>query len=278
VTPVPVPSGGMEPDMRRVRGVARDTHDTFTLELEGEGRGAFRPGQFHMIWSPGVGEAAISLSGDPANPSPIVHTIREVGTVTRALSRLRRGDLVGLRGPFGVPWPIEQASGRDVVVVAGGIGLAPLRPLLHEIASRRNDFGRVAVLYGCRSPEDILFRPQLERWREDHGIRVLVTVDRAVGVWPGNVGVVTTLIPRAEFEPDTAVAYLCGPEIMMRFAALALERRGVHPSRIVVSLERNMKCGIGRCGHCQLGPTLVCRDGPIYPFDRVRGLLELREV
>lgn len=275
---VAVPAGAMAPDMRRVRRVVRETHDTFTMELDGDGRGPFLPGQFHMIWAPGVGEAAISLSGDPASPSPIVHTIREVGSVTRALGRLRRGDVVGLRGPFGVPWPLEHASGHDVIVVAGGIGLAPLRPLLHEIAARRKDFGRVAVLYGSRSPEDILFRPQLERWREESSIRVLVTVDRAVGVWPGNVGVVTTLIPRAEFEPDTAIAFLCGPEVMMRFAAQELMHRGLHAGRIVVSLERNMKCGIGRCGHCQLGPTLVCRDGPVYPYDRVRGLLELREV
>lgn len=275
---VAVPSGGMGPDMRRVRSVVRETHDTFTLEIDGAGRPGFRPGQFHMIWAPGVGEAAISLSGDPAKPSPVVHTIREVGSVTRALGKLRRGDAVGLRGPFGAPWPLDHASGRDVIVVAGGIGLAPLRPLLHEIASRRKDFGRVALLYGCRSPEDILFRPQLERWRQEGSIRVLVTVDRAVGVWPGNVGVVTTLIPRADFEADTAIAYLCGPEIMMRFAAQELIQRGLDPSRIVVSLERNMKCGIGRCGHCQLGPTLVCRDGPVYPYDRVRGLLELREV
>ena len=275
---VAVPSGAMAPDLRAVRSVVRETHDTFTLELEGAGRGTFRPGQFHMIWAPGVGEAAISLSGDPATPSTIVHTIREVGVVTRALGRLRRGDVVGLRGPFGAPWPLEHASGHDVLVIAGGIGLAPLRPLLHEIASRRMDFGRVAVLYGCRSPEDILFRAQLEGWRETAAMRVLVTVDRAVGVWPGNVGVVTALIPRAEFEPETAIAYLCGPEIMMRFAALELLRRGLDPSRIIVSLERNMKCGIGRCGHCQIGPTLVCRDGPVYPYDRVRGLLELREV
>jgi NAD(P)H-flavin reductase len=190
---------------------------------------------------------------------------------------MRRGDLVGVRGPYGVPWPIALASGHDVVLVAGGIGLAPLRPVLYEIAARRNDFGQVSLLYGCRTPEDILFRPELASWREASGIRVLVTVDRAVGPWPGNVGVATTLVPRLELEAGSAVAFVCGPEIMMRFVALELARRGLDTSRIFVSLERNMNCGIGRCGHCQLGPTIVCRDGPVYPFDRVRGWLELRE-
>ncbi len=274
------PAGVMVPRAARIRRVIEETHDTFTLMLDPPAGGAipFRPGQFHMLWAPGAGESAISISGDPADRGVIVHTIREVGTVTRALRRLVRGDSLGIRGPFGRPWPIERAFGLDVVIVVGGIGLAPLRPVLYTIVTRRKDFGRVTLLYGCRRPEEILYRPQLETWRSDASIDVAVTVDRAVGGWPGNVGVVTSLVPRAAFDPQNAVAFVCGPEIMMRFAAMELMRRGIPASRIVVSLERNMKCGAGVCGHCQIGPTLVCRDGPVYPYDAVRGLLELREV
>jgi NAD(P)H-flavin reductase len=272
--------GVMVPWTARIRRVIDETHDTFTLVLDpgATRRAPFRPGQFHMLWAPGAGESAISISGDPAENGTIVHTIREVGTVTRALRRMKKGACLGVRGPFGRPWPVDRAAGLDVVIVTGGIGLAPLRPVLYEIASHRKDFGRVSLLYGCRRPEEILFRPQLEAWRAESAIDVAITVDRAAGGWPGNVGVVTSLVPRASFDPHNALAFVCGPEIMMRFSAMELMRRGMPASRIVVSLERNMKCGCGLCGHCQLGPTLVCRDGPVYEYDRVRGLLEMREV
>ena len=275
-----VPAGVMTPRMLRIRRTRAETHDTFTVELDSAGAGLppFRPGQFNMLWAPGVGEAAISVSGEPQKRQVLVHTIREVGAVTSALGRLKRGDFVGVRGPFGRPWPLERAAGSDVVLVAGGIGLAPLRPVLYEIAARRQSFGRVVLLYGCRSPEEILYRPQLETWRSSARIDVLVTVDRAVGGWPGNVGVVTTLIPRATFDAQGALALICGPEMMMRFAAMELLRRDVPASGIVVSMERNMKCGVGLCGRCQLGPEFVCRDGPVFEFERMRPLLELREV
>lgn len=273
-----VPAGVMTPRMLRIRRTRAETPDTFTIELDAAGLPPFRPGQFNMLWAPGVGEAAISVSGEPQKGRVLVHTIREVGAVTSALRQMKRGDFVGVRGPFGRPWPLERAAGRDVVLVAGGIGLAPLRPVLYEIAARRKDFGRVVLLYGCRSPEEILYRPQLETWRSSARIDVLVTVDRAVGGWPGNVGVVTTLIPRATFDAHDALALICGPEIMMRFAAMELLRRNVPASGIVVSMERNMKCGVGLCGRCQLGPEFVCRDGPVFEFERMRPLLELREV
>lgn len=267
----------MLPRPSRVRRVSRDTHDTFTLELDpGEDGWAFEPGQFNMLYVFGVGEVAISISGDPRRPGTLVHTTRAVGTVTKAMGALRRGATLGIRGPYGRPWPLEPARGRDVVVVAGGIGLAPLRPLLHHLAARRGDFGNVVLLYGARTPEDVLFRRQLERWQP--GIAVSVTVDRAARGWPGHVGVVTTLVPRAPFDPHNAVAYLCGPEVMMRFTAAALRKRGVSADRVFVSLERNMKCAIGHCGHCQFGPAFLCKDGPVFPYDRVQGLLELREI
>jgi NAD(P)H-flavin reductase len=257
----------------------RETHDTFTLELApGDDGFAFQPGQFNMLYAFGAGEVPVSISGDPGRPRKLVHTIRAVGPVTRALGRLRAGGVVGVRGPFGQPWPLQGATGKDVVLVAGGIGLAPLRPALCEIAARRRDFGRVVLLHGARSPEDVLFRRELARWRASADIAVSVSVDRASRGWPGDVGVVTALIPRAPFDGANAVALLCGPEIMMRFAADALARRGVHGERQFVSLERNMKCAVGFCGHCQFGPSFVCKDGPVFSYARVRGLLSLREV
>jgi NAD(P)H-flavin reductase len=183
-----------------------------------------------------------------------------------------------VRGPYGRPWPLDHAAGRDLVVVAGGIGLAPLRAALHEIVARRRDFGSVVLLYGARSPEDVLFRRDLERWRASAGVAVSITVDHAIGAWPGHVGVVTTLMHRAPFEAGNAVALVCGPELMMRFTAAALRERGVARERIFVSLERNMKCAVGFCGHCQFGPSFVCKDGPVFAYDRVERLMELREV
>jgi NAD(P)H-flavin reductase len=270
----------MVPTPYRVRRVAEDTHDTFTLELDVAGRGtswAYEPGQFNMLYVFGVGEVPISISGDLGGRT-LEHTTREVGAVTRALRRVRRGDSIGVRGPFGAPWPVAQAAGRDVVLIAGGIGLAPLRPIVREIARRRQDFGRVVLLYGTRTPPDVLFGRELAQWRSEFRITVEVTVDRATQPWPGHVGVVTNLVPRAPFDPPNALAFLCGPEIMMRFAAAALVKRGLDDGRIFVSLERNMKCAVGVCGHCQLGPTFVCRDGPVFPWPRVRRLLEVREL
>lgn len=279
VAPALVP-GPMVPRPLAIRRVVRDSHDTFTLELDpGDGGFAFEPGQFNMLYVFGVGEVPISISGDPRQPRKLVHTTRVVGTVTQAMGALRRGAAVGVRGPYGQPWPLAAARGRDVVVIAGGIGLAPLRPLLHAIAARRREFGNVVLLYGTRTPEDVLFRRELDAWQGSRNrMAVSVTVDRAAGGWSGHVGVVTALVPRAPFDPGNAVAFLCGPEIMMRFAAVALRRRGVTAERVFVSLERNMKCAVGHCGHCQFGADFVCRDGPVFAYERVKGLLELREI
>jgi NAD(P)H-flavin reductase len=255
-----------------------ETHDTFTLELDpGDGVAGFRPGQFNMLYVFGTGEVPISLSGNPGRPRTLVHTTRAVGNVTTAMRRLRRGGVLGVRGPLGRPWPLEDAVGKDVVIVAGGIGLAPLRPLLYEIVTQRSHFGRVALLYGARSPDDLLFRSELERWRAA-GIAVSITVDRASSGWPGDVGVVTMFVQREPIDPANAIAFVCGPEIMMRFAADTLVRRAVPGERIFVSMERNMQCAVGFCGHCQFGPEFVCKDGPVFPYERVRALLGLREI
>jgi NAD(P)H-flavin reductase len=272
------PGHPLAPTPSRVRRVARESHDTFTLEIDADPRPAYAPGQFAMLYAFGVGEVPISYSGNPNESESLVHTTREVGAVTRALGRLRRGDTVGIRGPFGHGWPLESAVGLDVVMVAGGIGLAPLRPALFSIAARRGEFGQVVLLCGARSPVDLLFRRDLDRWRAEAHVDVRVTVDRGTRTWPGSVGVVTALVPRAPIDPRRALALICGPEIMIRFAAATLRARGVPAERIFVSLERNMKCAVALCGRCQLGPTFVCRDGPVFPWDRAERLLEVREL
>jgi NAD(P)H-flavin reductase len=226
----------------------------------------------------GVGEVPISLSGDPAEPTRLVHTIRAVGRVSAALGRLGPGDTVGLRGPFGTGWPIAEAAGRDVLVVAGGLGLAPVRPVLYHVLAERERYGKIILLYGARGPTEILFRRELESWRRRLDVDIEVTVDHAGSDWRGRVGVVTALIGRAAFDPLHAVALVCGPEVMMRFAIAALHDAGLADEAIYLSMERNIKCAVGFCGHCQFGPAFVCRDGPVFRYDRVRAMLRLREI
>ncbi len=231
-----------------------------------------------MLYAPGVGEAAISISSDPADPATRSHTIREVGWVTRALSRLEPGDVLGVRGPFGRAWPLEAAHGRDLVLVAGGIGLAPLRPAILTALRERDRFRRFVLVVGARRPEDLPFADDLAAWEQDPAVDLAVTVDSADAAWTGNVGVVTKLLPGAAFDPDDAVVLTCGPEVMMRFAARAVLDRGVPPGRVHVTLERTMRCGVGTCGHCQLGPWLVCRDGAVFAWPDVADLLDVREL
>jgi len=274
-------SDPMLPQRYRIQKVHREIPDTFTLELEPE-EGVdipqFATGQFNMLYVFGVGEIPISISGDPAKRKPLVHTTRAVGTVSKAMSELKANDVIGVRGPFGSYWPIKQAEGKDVVIAAGGIGLAPLRSVMYHILSNRAKYGQAVLLYGARTPEDILYRPELEQWRARFDLEVDVTVDRATGSWRGSVGVVTRLIPRASFDPNNTIAMVCGPEIMMRFTAAELEKRGVALENIYVSMERNMKCAIGMCGHCQYGPNFVCKDGPVFQYSQIQGLLSKREV
>ncbi|CCQ74983.1 FAD/NAD(P)-binding protein [Magnetospira sp. QH-2] len=263
----------------RVERRRKELSDTFTLELRPEGgRFLFDPGQFNMLYVFGVGEIPISISGNPADPSLLVHTIRGVGTVSDALRHLNTGDQVGVRGPYGTAWPVKEAEGHDLLLVAGGIGLAPLRPTIYHVLTNRARYGKVVILYGARTPEDVLFLKELEKWRSRFDLSVEVTVDRATGKWGGRVGVVTKLIERAGFDPHETMAMVCGPEVMMRFAIQSLEARGVSAHRIYVSMERNMKCAVGFCGHCQLGGHFVCKDGPVFPFDRIRDIFPIREL
>lgn len=271
----------MSPNPFRIQRVQKETHDTFTVELKpvnGTGNVSFAAGQFNMLYVFGVGEAPISISGDPANPQMLKHTVREVGIVTRAMRKLKQGEVLGVRGPFGSYWPVEKAIGKDVVIVAGGIGLAPLRPVLYQLISQRDQYGKVALLYGARTPEDILYKHDLEQWRGRFDIEVKVTVDNAAGNWRGDVGVVTTLIRRALFDPSRTIAMICGPEVMMRFTIAELQSCGVGNENIFISMERNMRCGIGFCGHCQFGPVFVCKDGPVFNYDGIKNFFGKREI
>ena len=259
----------------RVRGEAKGVKTLALQPLDGEAT-AGTPGQFNMLWAFGVGESAISLSGEEPG-GILLHTVRDVGPVTRALCHAHPGTVVGVRGPFGRGWGLDQADGRDVVVVAGGLGLAPLRPLVRRLVAHRQEYGRMALLVGARSPDQLLFGPECRRWAQND-LTILTTVDHARPGWDGPVGVVTDLIERAPFDPSRTVGYVCGPEVMMRFTARTLVDRGVAPSSIQVSMERNMRCAVGFCGHCQLGPAFVCRDGPVFNYDFIGPLLRVREL
>lgn len=241
---------------------------------------AFKPGQFNMLYAFGVGEIAVSISGDAAQRDRLVHTTRAVGAVSRAITQLNEGDMVGVRGPFGSAWPIAGQTGRHAVFVAGGLGLAPLRPAIYHVLANRSDYAGLTLIYGARSPQDLLYADEVARWKSRFDVEVEVTVDHAAPGWTGRVGVVTTVMDRALAGGDPALisAFLCGPEIMMRYGVMTLEAAGVGLDRIWVSLERNMKCAIGFCGHCQFGPTFVCRDGPVYRHDQIAHLINKSEV
>lgn len=271
----------MAPCPYRVQHVKRETNDTFTLELSqvsGPRPVPFQPGQFNMLYVFGVGEVPISISGNTDTPETLVHTLRDVGMVTSAMAALKPGQMIGVRGPFGSAWPADRADGCDVVIVAGGIGLAPLRPLIYQIMGRRERYGRVVLLYGTRTPEEILFRKELEQWRARFDTDVFVTVDRATGRWRGHVGLVTKLIERAPFDPYRSIAFVCGPELMMTHTLESLAKRGLDPDQMYMSMERNMKCAIGLCGHCQFGPHFLCKNGPVFTYEQMAPLIALREV
>jgi len=265
----------------RVEQRAMETADTVTLTLsppEGSPPRRFRPGQFNMLYIFGVGEAAISVSGNPERPEALVHTVRSAGKISEALAGAAPGTTVGVRGPYGSGWPLDQAEGKDVVLVAGGLGLPPLRPVLYELLRQRERYGRIEVIYGARTPKDLVYYRQIQEWRTRTDLRFQTTVDAAGREWYGDVGLVTARVPDLRIDPARTIAFLCGPEIMMKFTAQALETRGVSDASIHVSLERNMKCAIGLCGHCQLGPEFVCRDGPVFRYRDVRRFLSVREL
>lgn len=271
----------MAPVRYRVRSRVVENRDSVTLCLEPTGTelSTPRPGEFMMMYAFGVGEVAISVSGDPSlTDGTITHTIRSVGAVSAALCKAQPGTVLGMRGPFGTTWGLDAAVGRDLVIVAGGVGLAPLRPVVFGALADRARYGRVVLIAGARSRDDFLYSAELAGWSDDDRLEVHVTVDVPIQGWTGETGFVTEPLRRLNLTPDRVTAFLCGPEPMMAFGAQALLAKGVAATDIRVSLERNMQCGIGWCGHCQLGPLLLCRDGPVVGYDVARPLLEVKEL
>ena len=270
----------MHPRPFKVKNIWKELSDTFSMALEPEDGGPveFAPGQFNMLYVFGVGEVPISVSGDPNDRGTLVHTTRAVGLVSKALDELKPGMTVGVRGPFGTQWPLDVAEGMDLVFVAGGIGLAPLRPVIYQAMAERQKYGNIAVLFGARTPEDILFSKELVRWKARLDLDVQVTVDRATGSWTGRVGFVTKLVSSGGFDPKNTVAYTCGPEVMMLNTIKALHDRGVPYERIYLSMERNMKCAVGFCGHCQWGSSFICRDGPVFCYEQIADSFTIEEL
>ena len=239
---------------------------------------SFQPGQFNMLYLPGVGECAISISGDPADGSRLPHTIRVAGNVTQELARLPVGATIGLRGPFGSHWPVEECAGKDVILVAGGIGLPPLRPVIYRLLAGRAQYGRLSLLYGSRTSDTLLYTDQFDEWRS-RGLDIEVTVDRTNDGWNGHVGVVTLLLERlAVPRPENTLLFTCGPEVMMWYVLQTARSRGLPAENFWMSLERNMNCAIGLCGHCQFGPEFICKDGPVLRFDRISPFLKVEQL
>jgi len=261
----------MLPYTATVRAIRPEAYGISTFSLEYNDPQAplgFQPGQFNMLCLPGFGEVAISICSDPNSPRTMEHTVRYAGGVTRAIGRLRVGDTVGMRGPYGTSWPMHLTEGKDLMLVSGGIGLAPLRPVILEALHRRSSFGRVLLLYGGRTPQDLLYTSEFEKW-QDGGIEMHVSVDRADETWKGQVGVIPMAFYRTRLDYRNTLVLTCGPEIMMRFVIYEAMARRIPKEAIYLSMERNMKCAIGFCGHCQLGPVFICKQGPIFRFSQI---------
>jgi sulfite reductase subunit B len=250
-----------------------DKEKLFDLELP-SGPLGHAPGQFVEVSVFGYGEAPISVTSSPTAPGPFQLCVRNVGTVTGALHRLEAGAKVGIRGPFGRGFPLERLRGRDILFVAGGLGLAPLRSLIHYAFDRRHEFGHLTILIGARTPSELLFRDEFETWERRHDVDVHVTVDRAEGDWSGHVGVITTLFPKVQLDPKTTAVVIVGPPVMYRFALAETFAKGVPGDHVYVSLERRMKCGVGKCGHCQMNGVYVCQKGPVFSYTEIADLEE----
>ena len=275
-----LPADPMLPRLFRITKVKREVPGVFTWHLAAlDGSGfSYQPGQFNMLYAFGVGEVPISISGDCRNTDELVHTIRIAGSVTKVMGEMKAGAVVGVRGPFGRPWPIAEIYGSDLLFVTGTIGLAPLRPLIYEVLHQRDKFGKVVICYGSRGVDDILYEEDLHKWRGRFDTNVHVTVHSAPSGYRGRVGSVAAAVKIARIGGDSTQAFVCRSEAMTKPAVDALHERGVTSDRIWVTLERNMKCGVGLCGHCQFGPTFMCKDGPVYRYDQIETLFSIREI
>lgn len=279
-SPPPVPASPWRTDPVSIVRITAETEGVATYHLAPDdprvaAAFCYLPGQFNMLYLPGIGETPISISGRDSEDLTLAHTVRVAGNATRALESLGVGGSLGLRGPFGAAWPLREAQGCDVVLVAGGIGLAPLRPVVHELLANRQNYGRLSLLYGARTPPSMLYAREHEGWA-DRGLNLFTTVDRSVAGWLGHVGVVTLLLDRLRpLHPARTLVMVCGPEVMMRYVVRSALDRGLSETQIWLSLERNMQCAVGHCGHCQLGPAFICQDGPVFRFDRIGRYLEV---
>jgi len=233
-----------------------------------------QPGQFVEVSLFGIGEAPISVSSSPTKKGSFELAVRAVGNVTRALHTLNQGASLGIRGPFGQGFPVEEMKGKDILFVAGGIGLVPLRSLINFVLINRSDFSRLLVLFGAKTPAEQLFLDELAKWRQSKEVEYWETVDRSDGQWKGNIGVITTLFPKITVDPQKTVAVIVGPPVMYRFAILEAQVKGIPDDQIIVSLERRMKCGVGKCGHCQVNHVYVCQEGPVFRYAKIKDLKE----
>jgi NAD(P)H-flavin reductase len=275
------PARAWVPQPATIRRIKKEVPGIQTYELEFAdpdlaAQFRFLPGQFNMLYLPGIGEAAISISSDPNHPALPAHTVRAAGNVTQALARKRVGDQIGLRGPYGSAWPLAECQGQDVVIACGGVGLAPLRPALYALMHRRAAYGRIILLYGARTPADLLYTDEYEHWRA-HDIEIEVTVDIGDADWRGNIGVVPVLFYRLRLHGPRTRLMTCGPEVMIRFVLFEALARKVKPEHLYLSMERNMQCAVGLCGHCQLGPAFVCKDGPVFTYRQLERYLHVED-
>ncbi len=253
---------------------AQEARDIFTYRLrlvDQAVRRAFQfaGGQFNMVYAFGVGEVAISIVSDPEDPELLDHTIRIVGRTTQAIGRLGPGDVLGIRGPYGRGWPLDKARGKDVVIITGGLGCAPVVGAIEYIFRRRDQYGAVKILHGVKAPHDLLYRERFDAWRRQPDTEVFLSSDQPAKSWQYHIGVVTELFEQVRITPGRTVVLMCGPEIMMRVGIPILVHRGISESSVYVSLERHMECGIGLCGHCQMGPYFLCKDGPVMRYDTI---------
>ena len=258
-----------------------ESRDIFTLRLRLTDAAAhaafdFAPGQFNMLYLPAVGEVPISIVSDPEEGGTLDHAIRAIGRVTKGLARLVPGDRIGIRGPYGRGWPMREAEGRDLLLVTGGLGCAPLVSLINYVVARRDRYQRLCIVQGVKHSADLIWRERYEQWAKLPDTRVLLAADHATAEWRWHVGLVTELLADVDIRTENGIAMMCGPEAMMSAAANSLLARGFDPQRLFLSMERNMHCAVRQCGHCQFGATFVCRDGPVFGYPAVRELLHVR--